>query len=59
MGYKSSINFNDLRSELMGKVSLDGIKEETREVEVNLVDTLALNDLIQKINASNVSDEYS
>lgn len=57
MGYKSSINFNDLRSELMGKVSLDGIKEETREVEVNLVDTLALNDLIQKINASNVSDE--
>lgn len=56
MGYKSSINSNDLRSELMGKVSLEGFKEETREVEVNLVDTLALNDLIQKINASNVTD---
>ena len=57
MGYKSSINSNDLRSELMGKVSLEGVKDKSREVEVSLVDTLALNDLIQKINAYDVSDE--
>ena len=57
MGYESSINSNDLRSELDGKVSLEKMKKETRKVEVNLVDTLALNDLIQKINAYDISDE--
>lgn len=56
-GYKTSISSDDLRSELVDKVSLENVDTNTREVSVNLVDTLALNDLVKKINDFSVDEK--
>ena len=55
-GYESSISSNDLRRELIDKVSLENFEDKKRVVKVNLIDTLALNDLVKKINDLDVDE---